>query len=549
MDDNSQSSPILLQFISNFIAEELAKDGLLNIMNKKKAILYLRFSDNKQKGGTSIEVQEKVVRASCDVEKFDVVDVIKDEAVSADSKKNKRTQRVAHLLEFCKERKGTFDVLVVYKTDRFARSQEQHHYLRGQLLKMKIILRSATEKIDESPSGKLVEGVLAAVNEYDNEIKRERVKLAMWARVEQGLWPWQPPTGYKKDENKPPDVKLVPHIIDDSCSEAVQDIFTIFSTGVVSKLDISKELKKRKLINSRGKTLAFSQQTIDNILKNIYFTGHLKTNEGKIIKGQHKSLIDFKLFQKCDDVMNNRSNNTATTRKRYHPDFPLRKFAHCGFCHKPLTAAWSNSEHSGKYPHYWCYNKECERARKTIRKADIEGDFGAYLATIKPSEDFIKRFDKVFIQRYKQREKDIRGDYLRQIESIKELETEKEWVIEQGKKSILKGDTLRDEVEKAERKLTLAKMELTEMHAEEMNIDALLAYAYDFIRTIENTWYEAPINYKVRLQRLVFPKGVEYKDGEFSNPEISPLFKLIEAFGDKKLNLVTPPGFEPGFSG
>src|SRR5690606_24227335 len=104
-----------------------------------------------------------------------------------------------------------------------------------------------------------------------------------------------------------------------------------------------------------------------------------------------------------------------------------------------------------------------------------------------------KRFDKVFIQRYKQREGEIRGDYLRQLESIKQLEKEREWVIEKGKKGIFSDDTLKAEVEKAERKITLAKMELTEMHAEELDLNSLLAYAYDFIRTLENTWYEAPI--------------------------------------------------------
>ena len=48
---------------------------------RKRAILYLRFSDPKQMGGSTIEVQEKIARASCDVENFDVVDVIKDEGL------------------------------------------------------------------------------------------------------------------------------------------------------------------------------------------------------------------------------------------------------------------------------------------------------------------------------------------------------------------------------------------------------------------------------------------------------------------------------------
>ncbi len=183
----------------------------------KRAILYLRFSDPKQMGNTSIETQTQVCKNSCLAEGFEVVETIKNEAVSA-NKTN--TQRIIDLLDFCKERKGKFEVLMVFKLDRFARGQEQHHWLRGQLLKMGIILRSATERIDESPSGKLVEGVLAAVNEYDNEIKKERVKLAMWARVEQGLWPWGPPIGYKP-EQRPAGVKLLPHILDYNCNVVV----------------------------------------------------------------------------------------------------------------------------------------------------------------------------------------------------------------------------------------------------------------------------------------------------------------------------------------
>ncbi len=519
------------------------------IKPRKQAILYLRFSDNKQKGGTSIEVQENAGRSSCDAENLEVVDVIKDEAVSADASKSNRTLRVAHLLEFCKARKGTFEVLVVYKLDRFARSQEQHHWLRGQLLKMDILLRSATEKIDESPSGKLVEGVLAAVNEYDNEVKRERVKLAMWARVAQGLWPWAPPTGYMSDPDRLPDVKLTPHIIDRTCADAVIYIFVRFSSGVVSKNTIRKELNKRKIRNHRDKLLKFSVQTIDNILNNVYYTGNLKDETGKIVEGKHDGLIDATLFRKCQDVMKGRSNNTNKARNRYNPDFPLRKFAHCGFCHSPLTAAYCKSEHSGKFAYYWCYNKDCQKSRKSIKKGDIEGDFGNYLSQIKPTEDFIKRFDKVFIQRYKEREQEINGDYLRQIETIKKLQKHKSWVFEQGSKGTISEETFKEEIAKAEQNLTLAKSELNDLHSEELDIDALLAYAYDFIRTVEKTWYDAPFEAKVKLQNLIFPKGVEYANGKFSNPKISPLFSLIGTFGAEKLNLVTLPGFEPGLLG
>ncbi|MEZ4676438.1 MAG: recombinase family protein [Caldilineaceae bacterium] len=96
-----------------------------------------------------------------------------------------------------------------------SRSQEQHHWLRGQITAMGIHLRSATERIDESPSGRLVEGVLAAVNEYDNAVRKERVKLAMWRLMDDGIWAWgHPPLGYKREKKVDRSDKLQAPVLD-----------------------------------------------------------------------------------------------------------------------------------------------------------------------------------------------------------------------------------------------------------------------------------------------------------------------------------------------
>ena len=85
------------------------------------------------------------------------------------------------------------------------------------------------------------------LKEYDNEMKREKVKYAMWLRVEQGLWPWNAPSGYMVDRNL--NVKLSPHIPDKTCSEVYVQIFTKFATGLVSMADLVREYSKRKIYN------------------------------------------------------------------------------------------------------------------------------------------------------------------------------------------------------------------------------------------------------------------------------------------------------------
>ena len=70
-------------------------------------------------------------------------------------------------------------------------------------------------------------------------------------------------------------------------------------------------------------------------------------------------------------------------------------------------------------------------------------------------------------------------------------------------------------------------------------------FARDFIRTIEYTWYYAPIEYKVKLQRAIFPEGLKYHFTGFSNSKISRPFKLINEVVTKKSNDVNRVGFEP----
>ncbi len=505
---------------------------------KMRACLYLRFSDPKQIGNTSFETQEQLCRNACLADGFEVTEVVRNEAVSAD--KNK-TARIIELLDFCKKNKSKFEVLMVFKLDRFARGQEQHHWLRGQLTKLGIILRSATERIDESPSGKLVEGVLAAVNEYDNEVKRERVKLAMWARVEQGLWPWGAPTGYKDVHQA--GVKLSPKAKDDNVWEIVKtEIFEKYATGVVRKTDIAKVLQKRKIKNNKGRIIRFSEQSIDNILNNIFYTGYLVNKEGKFIKGLHQPIIDMTLFERCKQVQIGLSNHATQKRQYNHPDFPLRRFVQCGECGKPFTACWAKS---GRYPYYYCRNKECPKFSVSVKKADIENEFLSYVKNVKPVDDLVPIFNKVFIRKYEIREKEIKGDYLHKLNEIKLLTDQEDYFVQSGRDKILPPNIVKKNVEDLEQKITIAKIGLTEIHAEELDVNAMLIFARDFIRTIEFTWYYAPIEYKVKLQRAIFPEGLKYHFTGFSNSKISRPFKLINEVVDKNSNVVSREGLEP----
>jgi hypothetical protein len=59
-----------------------------------------------------------------------------------------------------------------------------------------ISLRSATEPIDDTSTGKLMEGVLAAFAQFDNDCRSDRTRAGMKEALELGRWVFLAPIGY-----------------------------------------------------------------------------------------------------------------------------------------------------------------------------------------------------------------------------------------------------------------------------------------------------------------------------------------------------------------
>jgi hypothetical protein len=79
---------------------------------------------------------------------------------------------------------------------RFARDKYDHFALRSHLQSLGISLRSATEPIDDTSTGKLMEGVLAEFAQFDNDCRSDRTRAGMKAALELGRWTFLAPIGY-----------------------------------------------------------------------------------------------------------------------------------------------------------------------------------------------------------------------------------------------------------------------------------------------------------------------------------------------------------------
>jgi len=504
----------------------------------KKSLIYIRTSSDKQIDNTSLPVQEEKCRIFCQNEGHEVYDVLRMEAISA---KTENEKRVEDLLKYCKKHKGKFEMLVVYNFDRFARDAYQHLYLRRELKKLNITVRSATQPIKDDILGNFMEIVIAGFNQTDNETRRLKVKDAMYHCVDEGLWPWFPPLGYYRP--KVSGVRLGNCEWDPNCSREIIRLFELYSSGSYTFSSLALLFSKKQIKNYRGTVIKFSKQSIQRILNNQFYIGILKVRVYPIHEGKHKPLISALLWQKCQDLLHNKSNHATNHRLIDNPDFPLRRFTLCGFCNHPLTACWTKGGSGGKYPYYYCVNKSCDKYGVMIKKGDLHDEFYDYLEITKPIKEYLPLFKEVFITRYKERQNDFQSDYLQKEKELNELIQEKKNLVIKGVRGVIDDKTLKETLSDYEQRIILAKNNLNEFHHEELDLEPMLDRGLQTIRTLEKSWQDTLPNYKPKLQRLIYPTGVSYHFKGFSNSGINPCFALINKVAASPSTNVIPRGF------
>ena len=125
-----------------------------------------------------------------------------------------------------------------------------------------ISLRSATEPIDDTSTGKLMEGVLAAFAQFDNDCRSDRTRAGMKAALELGRWTFLAPLGYL-NAHRSIGRSLIP---DPERAPLVRRAFQDFATGRFTKHEVRKNVNALGLTTRRGKPVP--SQTFDAMLRN-----------------------------------------------------------------------------------------------------------------------------------------------------------------------------------------------------------------------------------------------------------------------------------------
>ncbi|MGB7548917.1 MAG: recombinase family protein [Terracidiphilus sp.] len=494
------------------------------------AVIYCRVSSKEQVDGTSLESQELACREYAARNHLDVARVFVERGESA--KFADRTQ-LLELLAFCRHRANAVDCLLVWKVDRLARNVGDHFSIKASLLKQNIRVVSVTEPIDAKPEGKLLETILAGFAQFDNDLRAARTVQGMRRKLQEGLFPWRAPLGYRTVTLG--DKKTAPDEPNQPAFRLLQGAWSNFSTGRYMKVEILHQLTSQGLRTQAGKPL--SKQSLDNIFADPYYAGILRDPwSGAEYPGRHLPMIDRATFEKVQRMLGRSS--AAVPHKSVRPEFPLRVFVRCANCKGHLTGSFSRGR-SKLYPYYHCFTKACD-ARGNYPLDRVHSEFLSFLGEISPDSRALERL-KHNISRTaeawtegnrmlgEKRALEIKRikDQQRQLIRMKmdQLITDEEFI---GQRSIL--DARLGELE--------AQQEERAFDADVVigNVERICAPLMD----LGAAWESVAVEFQRRFQLLALPSG--YVFGGVGTAQRGRLFSFLAPSGCSKSNLVPPTG-------
>lgn len=231
---------------------------------KQRAALYMRVSTREQaQKGTSIEAQDNELKRYAEKHNIEITGTYSDDGYSGTTTDRPKFQEMLSDAE-----NGLFEIILIWKYDRFSRNLIDQEITILQLKKLNVSVESITEDGDI-----LIRQIRGAVSEDEVRKTLQRSKLVKDMRAKQGYHLGRAPMGYSFDKN--------------------HDLQINSDSGKV--LRIYQKCRNRKgkhktNISRMARAYGITTDTIYNILKNPIYKGYV-TYQGKQFQGRHEPIL------------------------------------------------------------------------------------------------------------------------------------------------------------------------------------------------------------------------------------------------------------------
>ena len=321
------------------------------------AVIYARYSSDNQRE-ESIEGQIRECTAFAEKNGITILKHYIDRAYSA---KTDHRPEFQHMIKDGSKR--LFDMVIVWKLDRFARNRYDSARYKTALKKNGIKVVSATETISDGAEGILLESLLEGMAEYysadlSEKVVRGMTENALKCKYNGGTMP----LGYVIDEEQ--------HFkIDPLKAPFVLEAFKQYEEGSTIT-EIRDWLNDHGVRNARNQAMSFG--SVQHLLKNRRYLGEFRYRDVLIPDGI-PAIIPKDLFDRVQEKL--AKNKKAPARHKAEDDYLLTTKLFCGYCGAYMCGE-SGTSRSGEVHHYYkCATVKKHRGdchKRSVRKEKIE---------------------------------------------------------------------------------------------------------------------------------------------------------------------------------
>ena len=318
------------------------------------AVIYARYSSDNQRE-ESIEGQIRECTAYAEKNGITIVKHYIDRAISAKTDNRPQFQQMIKDSD-----KKLFDIVLVWKLDRFARNRYDSARYKTQLKKNGVKLMSATEIISEGPEGIILESVLEGYAEYYSADLAEKVVRGQTENILKGRCNGGRGTfGYTLDSERK-------FHIDPLTSPFVLESFKKYNEGSTMK-EIRDWLNENGIKNPMGG--AFTYNSVEHMLKNRRYIGELKFRD-VVVPDAIPPIVPLELFEDVQEKI--AKNKKAPARRKAEDDYLLTTKLFCGCC-GALMFGESGTSRTGEVHRYY----KCATAKKKNQTMQLVRDDAA----------------------------------------------------------------------------------------------------------------------------------------------------------------------------
>lgn len=322
-----------------------------------KAVIYARYSSDNQRE-ESIEGQLRECTAFAEKNGITVLRHYIDRAFSA------RTDNRPEFQNMIRDSgKKLFDMIIVWKLDRFARNRYDSARYKATLKKNGVKVVSATEVISEGAEGIILESVLEGYAEYYSADLSEKVVRGMTENALKCKYNGATvPIGYRIDSEQ--HFQIAP-----LKAPFVLEAFKRYDEGA-TMTQIRDWLNAQGVKNSRGQPITYNN--IQRLLSNRRYIGEY-SYRSIIVPDGIPMIVPKELFDRVQEKLE--KNRKAPARHKAEDDYLLTTKLFCGYCGAYLCGE-SGTSRTGLVHHYYkCVSvkkKRTECHKKPVRKDWIE---------------------------------------------------------------------------------------------------------------------------------------------------------------------------------